>query len=283
MTITPLQRWTRDDWVIPCILQDAAGTAINLTGSIIGAELWLAGYRVFSPLAVANGGIIRVSDVAGQFTVVAPRLVTAGAPADAGTNPAERTRILIYRIDTNGRRQTLAAVPFEVFDGSEDLAIDQIPILTLVSQSTTLQLVVAASQGPAGPSSIPAAQISDSGATGQAIVQAGTAAAVRTLLGVQGNSRHAVADANYLAQASDTYVGFTALTAPRAITLPPADAYPQGQALWIADETGLCSTGTPINILAAGSDTIAGQALVTLASPYGKLALHSNGSNLWTV
>ena len=36
--IIPLQRWKRDDWVIPCVLNDKTGSPINLTGCIIVAE-----------------------------------------------------------------------------------------------------------------------------------------------------------------------------------------------------------------------------------------------------
>ena len=280
-TVAPLQRWTRDDWVIPCTLQDQGGQPVNLTGMTIGGELWLPGYRVFSPLTVANGGVIRVADLTGQFTVVVPRLSTAQA---ARQDLGGQTRVLIYAINTLGRRQTLGVVPFEVFDaGSDDLAIDEVPTVTLVSQSTTLRMIVAASQGAPGPSNISAAQISDGSDAGRAVLQAADAAAIRALLSVPSFGRKAVDDTPYVALPSDSYVGFVGLTAPRTVTLPQANAYPPGQPLWIADETGLCSTGTPIIVAAIGNDTIVGQANISLASPYQKLALHSNGTNLWTI
>ena len=68
--IVPLRRWKRDDWVIPCVLRDVSDGAVDLSGCTIAAELWLAGYRVFQPLTVGNGGIVRVSDPGGQFTVI---------------------------------------------------------------------------------------------------------------------------------------------------------------------------------------------------------------------
>lgn len=282
--IAPLQRWKRDDWTIPCTLRDAAGNPVDLTGSIIGAELWLAGYSVFQPLTVANGGIVRVSDPAGQFTVITSRLLTSQAPGDASALlPGLRTRVLIYKIDTFGRRQTLGVIPFAVFDGSEGLSIDDVPQVALVSQSTSFQIVVATAQGAAGPSQIPAAQITDSTDIGRAIMKAENAAAVRSALNVAAFTRAAVQDTNYPVKATDTYVGLAKLTAPRTITLPAASAYPQGQPLYVADETGACSTDTPIIIAAAGSDTITGQPNVVMANPYGKLALHTNGTNLWTL
>ena len=78
-------------------------------------------------------------------------------------------------------------------------------------------------------------------------------------------------------------MGIAALTAPRTITLPTANAYSQGQPLYVADETGACSTDKSIIVAAAGSDTIVGQPNQIIASPYGKFAFHSNGTNLWTV
>lgn len=92
----------------------------------------------------------------------------------------------------------------------------------------------------------------------------------------------AVLDASYVASAADVFIGIASLTAARTITLPAASAYAPGQALFVADESGACSEGSPLTIAAAGADTIAGQSSVTMASPYQKLAFHSNGSNLWT-
>lgn len=94
-----------------------------------------------------------------------------------------------------------------------------------------------------------------------------------------------LADANYAALPTDTYIGLTTLTATRTITLPAASAYKPGQTLFIADESGNCNAqaSTPVLIIiaAAGSDTIAGQASISMGSPYQKLAFHTNGSNLW--
>lgn len=281
--ITPLQRWRRDDWVVPCQVQDATGQPINLTGYTIGGELWLAGYSVFQPLTSANGGILRDNDGSGRFTFVASRLLTAQALGSIGEALGSATRVLLYWIDTLGHRQTLGVVPFDVFDGSVGGLIDETPQVTLVSQATTLRLVVATAQGPAGPSQIPAAQISDSGALGQSLVKAADAATARQALGVTAFGRVAVNDTPYSIKTTDTYVGVASLTAPRTLTLPQASAYPPGQPLYIADESGQCSTDNRIIIAASGSDTIGGQPSDFIANPYGKAALHTNGTNLWTV
>lgn len=94
--------------------------------------------------------------------------------------------------------------------------------------------------------------------------------------------RKAVADANYLATSTDSYVGITSLTAARTVSLPAASSYAPGQTLYVADESGACAANMPITVSAAGADTIAGQPSVSMGSPYQKLAFHSNGTNLWT-
>lgn len=276
--IVPLQRYRRDDWVVPCQIQDASGSAIDITGYTIGGELWLPGYGVPSALSVANGGIVRGPDVAGRFTVVAPRLLTANALAALGS-----TRVLLYWIDTFGRRLTLGVVPFDVFDVAMDRIIDPLPPLTFVYHATTLQLVVSTAQGPPGPSSIGAAQISDGSDLGRSLIKAADAATARAALGVAGIGRSAVNDTTYAVKASDAFVGVIALTAPRILTLPLAANYPQGQPLYVADESGVCGPDRPIVIAAAGQDTIGGQSNVSMQSPFMKLVFHSNGTNLWTV
>jgi len=98
------------------------------------------------------------------------------------------------------------------------------------------------------------------------------------------NQRTAVSDAAYSALVTDRLIAYTALTAARVVSLPAASAYPPGQALTIADESGACSAAKTISVARAGSDTIDGVTYAaTLASPYASIALESNGSNEWTV
>lgn len=101
------------------------------------------------------------------------------------------------------------------------------------------------------------------------------------------SGRVAVVDQDYTANPRNAYIAFTALTAPRTVTLPAASAYPQGVPLFIADESGNCSPTLMITIAAKGQDGIGGpsgaQPSVTIGSPFQKLAFNSNGSNLWTV
>ncbi len=170
-----------------------------------------------------------------------------------------------------------------VFDGSEELAINGMARIALNSQTASFTIAMAASQGAAGPSSIAAVQITDGSAVVRGILGTADAAAVRQVLGVQGNRRTRVQDVNYAVKAADSYVGVATLTAPRTMTLPSAATYLGGAPLWIADESGTCSTERPIIVAAAGDDRIAGQPNVQLTSPFQKLAFHSNETNLWTL
>lgn len=111
-------------------------------------------------------------------------------------------------------------------------------------------------------------------------VMAGIAGA---FVGQTSRARRAVADTNATVLATDSYVGVSAITAPRTLNLPPASTFPVGQPLTIADETGLLSPTVSLTVDAAGADTIAGDPSFVMGSPYQKVVLHSNGSNLWTV
>ena len=97
------------------------------------------------------------------------------------------------------------------------------------------------------------------------------------------NQRTAVSDAAYSALVTDRLIAYTALTAARVVSLPAASAYPPGQALTIADESGVCSATNTIAISRAGSDAINGATTATISTAYAFLALESNGSNAWTI
>ncbi|HEY1944127.1 MAG TPA: hypothetical protein VGH40_18595 [Roseiarcus sp.] len=97
------------------------------------------------------------------------------------------------------------------------------------------------------------------------------------------NQRTAVADANYAALPTDRLVAYTALTAARTVSLPPASAYPPGQHLVVVDESGACSATNTITVSRAGSDTINGVASIAIASAFGAVMLESNGANAWTI
>jgi len=95
-------------------------------------------------------------------------------------------------------------------------------------------------------------------------------------------ARRAVADAATTILPADRVVAFASLTATRATTLCAASAYPQGAILAILDESGACSPANRIVVGRAGADTINGATSLSIAAPYGSLALESNGVNAWT-
>ena len=96
-------------------------------------------------------------------------------------------------------------------------------------------------------------------------------------------SRTVVADANYAVKITDRQVAYTALTAPRTVSLPAAAAYPPGAVLLIVDESGSCSATKTINVSRAGADTINGAASAVVSQAFGFVALESNGGAAWTI
>ncbi len=105
-------------------------------------------------------------------------------------------------------------------------------------------------------------------------------------------NRVAVSDAAYTVTAPIwgvpwvNEVAYTALTAPRMVTLPAASAYPTGTRLLIVDEAGLCTPALTISVQPAGTDTING---ITSATPTvlnqkcAYVAVASNGVNGWVI
>ena len=97
------------------------------------------------------------------------------------------------------------------------------------------------------------------------------------------NTRVAVSDAAYTALVSDRMVAYVALTAARIVTLPAAAAYPTGTRLLVIDETGNCSATNTITLAASGADKVNGAASAALNTPYGAVAVESNGVGAWTI
>jgi hypothetical protein len=98
------------------------------------------------------------------------------------------------------------------------------------------------------------------------------------------DTRTAIGDANYIATATDRYVGLNApLTQNRIFSLPPAANVPGGRELVLQDEVGGLASTHYFNIQPTGSDTIDGAGQRVLATAYGGLRFRSNGSNAWNV
>lgn len=97
------------------------------------------------------------------------------------------------------------------------------------------------------------------------------------------SQRRAVADAAYTATQGDSIVAYTALSAARIVTLPAASAYPLGQRLTVADESGSCSGTNTITLARAASDTINGATSQVISLAYGYCAVESDGVSKWTI
>ena len=96
-------------------------------------------------------------------------------------------------------------------------------------------------------------------------------------------ARARVEDAAYTILPGDRTVAVTALTKARTLTLPAAAAFPVGVTLTVLDESGACSARRAVTVACAGSDTLNGLSALTLAAPYGRVALQSDGADRWTV
>ncbi len=97
------------------------------------------------------------------------------------------------------------------------------------------------------------------------------------------SARAAISDANYSVAAGISVAAYTSITAARAVTLPAASSYAAGQQLLVVDESGSCSATKTITLNRAGSDTINGATSAAISTPYGFIAIESNGSNAWTI
>jgi hypothetical protein len=100
-----------------------------------------------------------------------------------------------------------------------------------------------------------------------------------------GINRTPVNDQNYVAKLSDRVISYTAITAPRTVTLPPAAGFPGGFILRLVDESGSASSTNTISFARTGSDTIDnGSGNVTAINlAYGMGEAETNGTSDWTV
>lgn len=82
---------------------------------------------------------------------------------------------------------------------------------------------------------------------------------------------------NYTVQVDDYLIAYTALAAPRTVTLPTA-ALVTGQTYIIKDEAGAASTNN-VTVTTTGGQTIDGGANKAITANYGSLTVYSNGIN----
>ena len=94
--------------------------------------------------------------------------------------------------------------------------------------------------------------------------------------------RTAVADADKTVDATDAFIAYSSLSAPRVVTLPAANAVNAGYVLTVGDESGSCSSTNTLTITRAGADTIDGATTEIIKSAYGFRVLISDGTSKWT-
>jgi hypothetical protein len=99
-----------------------------------------------------------------------------------------------------------------------------------------------------------------------------------------GGPRATIADANFTATASNTWISYTSLTASRTVTLPASSSAGNSQSIFIGDESGNASLSTPIIVVTQGGDTFNGSLTsFQITSPYSYVEFRNNGSGLWVI
>jgi hypothetical protein len=116
------------------------------------------------------------------------------------------------------------------------------------------------------------------GGTGQT-----TALAARGASGLNVESLHSVADADYTILATDRTTLWTSISAARVATLPAASALNAGQSLYVGDQSGSASATNTITITRAGADTINGVTTAVISTANGLRELISDGTSKWSV
>lgn len=111
---------------------------------------------------------------------------------------------------------------------------------------------------------------------------ASTAYVDRAVSGVAG-TRTPVPDADYAVRVTDRTVAVSSLSAPRTLKLPQAATYPRGTTLTVVDEAGACAANRSVTLACAQGDTINGLATFALTTPYGYLAVQTDGASRWTI
>lgn len=99
----------------------------------------------------------------------------------------------------------------------------------------------------------------------------------------QSRARVAVNNTNYTILTTDRLVSQTGtISAARTFTLPAASAFPAGEELVVADESGTVTSSNTIICARAGSDTIDGATSETISAAYGMRRFFSDGTSKWT-
>lgn len=95
--------------------------------------------------------------------------------------------------------------------------------------------------------------------------------------------RRAISDAATTALATDRFIAYTAITAPRVVSLLAASAFPTGAVLGVIDESGAVSATNTITVSRSGGDTINSGTAAVISVAHGYIFLESDGVSRWSV
>ena len=91
-------------------------------------------------------------------------------------------------------------------------------------------------------------------------------------------ARTIINDADHTAKSGEQTIVFQNLTAPRTLTLSPANGYTEGQSFCVIDESGTAATNNII-IQPSGGETINGSVSLTIVNNYGTVKIYTDGTN----
>lgn len=100
-------------------------------------------------------------------------------------------------------------------------------------------------------------------------------------IGQTSGSTIKVNDSNLIMNNSQQIVMYTAITAPRTVTLPSAASVGAGYYVRLVDMSGSASATNTIQLLPSGTDTIVGAGAAGVNSAYGGDRLISDGVSKW--
>jgi len=129
-------------------------------------------------------------------------------------------------------------------------------------------------------------QITNTQAYTTSSIQVGSEATPAHRLSVDGSTylkgglthKRTTTTADYVISTTDYYICADTSGGALKLTLPQASSTTSGQTFVIKDEGGAAHTH-PITVSGAASDTIDGQNLIVLESPYTAIQLYCNGTN----
>jgi hypothetical protein len=245
-----------------------AGIATNTTTSAAASSA-ATSISVASASGIAVGNLVTGSGIAAGTTVSAINgtAITLSTATTAAVSSGAALTFSSYLDGVSGSQFQVGDIV--TFDGSAWDKIDG------------PQEAVTTVAGRIGAVVLTSADLTDASAIGRSLLQSVSIAAARGALKI--DARTAINDTAYTHLSTDYNAQYTAITAPRVITLVAAASMTAGAEVQIGDSSGNCSGTNTITVAVSGSDLINGATTYVISSAFGQVCLMSDGTSKWTV